>query len=99
MLDPGQTFLFVEVRDRLPNELVAEARQSLCRWHPREFFAYEAASRERTTELMKKAVAGCADDGRPFSVQAYLDFILEKLAGPASPPRWWGWPRPAACST
>jgi hypothetical protein len=32
--------------------------------------------------LMKKAMAGSADDGRPFSVQTYLEFILKDPAGP-----------------
>jgi hypothetical protein len=82
VLDPGQTFLFREFKDRLPNELVAEARQLLRKWHPRELAAYEAASRDRTTELMNKAMAGSADDGRPFSVQTYLEFILKDPAGP-----------------
>ena len=82
VLDPGRTFLFTEFKDRLPNELVAEARQLLRKWHPSALAAYEVASRDRTTELMKKAMAGFADDGRPFSVQSYLEFILKDPAGP-----------------
>jgi hypothetical protein len=82
VLDPGQTFLFTEFKDRLPNELVAEARQLLRKWHPRELSAYDVASRDRATELMKKAMAGSADDGQPFSVRTYLEFILKDPAGP-----------------
>lgn len=82
VLDPGQTFLFTEFKDRLPNELVAEARQLLRKWHPQELSAYEVASRDRTTGLMKKAMAGSWEDGRPFSVQTYLEFILKDAAGP-----------------
>ena len=99
VLDPGQTFLFTEFKDRLPNELVAEDRELLRKWHPREFSAYEVASRDRATELMRKAMAGSADDGRPFSVQTYLEFILKDPAGPGVRRRSPEWPRLAACST
>ncbi|WP_428672385.1 hypothetical protein [Reyranella sp.] len=82
VLDPAQTYLFAEFKDRLPNELVAEARQLLRKWHSRELSAYEVASRDRATELMKKAMAGSAADGQPFSVQTYLEFILKDPPGP-----------------
>ena len=34
VLDPDRHFLFTEFKGRLPNELVAEVKQLLRKWHP-----------------------------------------------------------------
>ena len=85
VLDPDQQFLFTEFRNRLPNELVAEARQLLRKWHPSEVARMEALKTELQSPATSKVVPSAAppdDDGRslPTTIEAYVLMVLAQPA-------------------
>ncbi|SEP21767.1 hypothetical protein SAMN02990966_04428 [Rhodospirillales bacterium URHD0017] len=56
VLDPDRHFLFSEFKGRVPNELVAEVKQLLRKWHPSGVAEITAADRRGVSNPESKAV-------------------------------------------
>jgi hypothetical protein len=56
VLDPDRHFLFTEFKGRVPNELVAEVKQLLRKWHPSDVAELAAADRRAVSDPKGKAV-------------------------------------------
>lgn len=83
VLDPDRHFLFTEFKGRLPNELVAEVKQLLRKWHPSDVGEAGAQSGQGAYKTKSKAVPSTApliDPG--LTPRTIAEFVQQLLAEP-----------------
>jgi len=84
VLDPDRHFLFSEFKGRLPNELVAEVKQLLRKWHPSGVAELAAADRRSGSYPKSNAVPSTAPLNEPGFTPAttIAEFVQQLLTEP-----------------
>jgi hypothetical protein len=84
ILDPDRHFLFTEFKGRLPNELVAEARQLLRKWHPSDVAEVAAADRRAVPDPKSIAVPSAVPLNEPglTTPRTIPEFVQQLLTEP-----------------
>ena len=84
VLDPDRHFLFREFKGRLPNELVAEIKQLLRKWHPSGVAEVVAADRRSGSYPESKAVPSTVPLNEPGykSPRTIAEFVRQLLTAP-----------------
>jgi hypothetical protein len=70
VLDPDRQFLFTEFKGRLPNELAAEVKQLLGKWHPSD------AAESKSNAVSSTAPLDEAGLSFPRTIDAYVQQLL-----------------------
>ena len=84
LLDPDRHFLFSEFKGRLPNELVAEVKQLLRKWHPSGVAEVAAADRRGGSYPNDKAVPSSVPLNEPgfTASRTIAEFVRQLLTEP-----------------
>jgi hypothetical protein len=84
ILDPDRHFLFTEFKGRLPNELVAEVKQLLRKWHPSDVAEVAAADRRAVPDPKSKAVPSAVPLNEPglATPRTIPEFVQQLLTEP-----------------
>ena len=83
ILDPDRHFLFTEFKGRLPNELVAEVKQLLGKWHPSDAAEAGAPSGQGAYKPKSKALPSTAPLVDPgLTPRTISKFVQQLLAEP-----------------
>lgn len=84
VLDPDRHFLFTEFKGRLPNELVAEVKQLLRKWHPADVAEIAAADRRSVSNPKSKTVPSTVplNDPSLTAPRTVAEFVQQLLTEP-----------------
>ena len=84
VLDPDRHFLFSEFKGRVPNELVAEVKQLLRKWHPSDAALAAALHDQGATNPKSKAVPSTVPLNEPglTTPRTIADFVRQLLTEP-----------------
>jgi hypothetical protein len=84
VLDPDRHFLFTEFKGRVPNELVAEVKQLLRKWHPSDAAEIAAADRRAVSDPKSKAVPSTVPLNEPglATPRTIAEFVQQLLTEP-----------------
>jgi hypothetical protein len=84
VLDPDRHFLFTEFKGRVPNELVAEVKQLLRKWHPSDVAEAAAPDGQGVSSAKSKAVPSTVPLNEPglATPRTIPEFVQQLLTEP-----------------